>query len=116
MGRACSHISQRGSGCHPIMARSGSSKGGEQYRRAVYTYWKRSASYPSMISFDATSREVCTARRIRTNTPLQALVTLNDTVYLDLARHFAHRMDSLRPGDPTGQIVEGYRGMLYEAI
>jgi len=68
------------------------------------------------LSFDATSREVCTARRIRTNTPLQALVTLNDTVYLDMARHFAHRMDSLRPGDPAGQIAEGYRMMLYEPI
>jgi hypothetical protein len=92
------------------------SKDGGQYRRAMYTYWKRTASYPSMISFDATSREVCTARRIRTNTPLQALVTLNDTVYLDMARHFARRMDSLRPGDPTGQIAEGYRFMLYDTI
>ena len=92
------------------------SKDGEQYRRALYTYWKRTASYPAMISFDATSREVCTARRIRTNTPLQALVTLNDTVYLDMARHFAHRMDSLRPGDPAGEISAGYRSMLYQDI
>jgi len=92
------------------------STGGEQYRRAVYTYWKRTASYPAMISFDATSREVCTARRIRTNTPLQALVTLNDTVYLDMARHFAHRMDSLRPGDVAGQIAAGYRCMLYDSL
>jgi Protein of unknown function (DUF1549)/Protein of unknown function (DUF1553)/Planctomycete cytochrome C len=92
------------------------SKGGEQYRRAMYTYWKRTASYPAMISFDATSREVCTARRIRTNTPLQALVTLNDSVYLDMARHFAQLMDSLRPHDPAGQIAEGYRCMLYDSI
>ncbi|HEV2482415.1 MAG TPA: DUF1553 domain-containing protein, partial [Puia sp.] len=76
------------------------SKGGEQYRRALYTYWKRTASYPAMISFDATSHELCTARRIRTNTPLQALVTLNDTVYLDMARHFARRMDSLAGAGP----------------
>jgi hypothetical protein len=92
------------------------SKGGEQYRRAVYTYWKRSASYPSMISFDATSREVCTARRIRTNTPLQALVTLNDTVYLDIARHFAHRLDSLVAGGPERKIAAGYRRMMFGEI
>jgi hypothetical protein len=92
------------------------SKNGEQYRRALYTYWKRTASYPSMISFDATSREVCTARRILTNTPLQALVTLNDTVYLDMARHFAHRLDSLEPGEPERQIAAGYRRMLYKEI
>jgi hypothetical protein len=91
-------------------------KDGGQYRRALYTYWKRTASYPSMISFDATSREVCTARRIRTNTPLQALVTLNDSAYWDMARYFARRMDSLRPGDPAAQITEGYRCMLYKPI
>src|SRR6185312_2978546 len=92
------------------------SSNGEQYRRAVYTYWKRTASYPSMISFDATSRELCTPRRIRTNTPLQALVTLNDTVYLDLARHFARRLDSVAPGDAGRQIEAGYRRMLYKDI
>jgi hypothetical protein len=104
------------------------SVGGEQYRRALYTYWKRTASYPAMISFDATSHEVCTARRIRTNTPLQALVTLNDTVYLDMSRHFAHRMDSLSlagsgpaagigaPHDPAAAIMAGYRCMLYQDI
>ena len=92
------------------------SKGSEQYRRAVYTYWKRSASYPSMISFDATSREVCTARRIRTNTPLQALVTLNDTVYLDMARHFARRLNSVAPGGPERKIAEGYRWMMFGEI
>ncbi len=92
------------------------STNGEQYRRALYTYWKRTASYPSMISFDATSREVCTARRILTNTPLQALVTLNDTVYLDMARHFARRLDSLSPGGPEQKIATAYRQMLYKDI
>ncbi|HXD78865.1 MAG TPA: DUF1553 domain-containing protein, partial [Puia sp.] len=89
---------------------------GEQYRRALYTFWKRTASYPSMMSFDATSRELCTPRRIRTNTPLQALVTLNDTVYLDLARHFAHRLDSLAPDDAKREIEAAYRTMLYKEI
>jgi hypothetical protein len=92
------------------------SKGGEQYRRAIYTFWKRTASYPSMISFDATSRELCTPRRVLTNTPLQALVTLNDTVYLDMARHLAYRLDSLVPGGPERKIAAGYRWMLYKDI
>ncbi len=92
------------------------SKGPQQYRRALYTYWKRTAAYPSMISFDATSREVCTARRIRTNTPLQALVTLNDTVYLDMARQFAHRLDSAEPVSPERQIGAAYQRMMFKAI
>jgi hypothetical protein len=66
------------------------SHGEDQYRRALYTYWKRTAPYPSMISFDGVGREVCTSRRIRTNTPLQALVTLNDSVYLQASRNFAY--------------------------
>jgi hypothetical protein len=69
------------------------SKGAQAYRRALYTYWKRSAGYPSMMTFDGVSREVCTSRRIRTNTPLQALTMLNDSVYIDLARHFARRIE-----------------------
>ncbi len=63
----------------------------EQYRRAIYTYWKRTSPYPSMINFDGVGREVCSARRITTNTPLQALTTLNDEVYVDLAYHFAKK-------------------------
>ncbi len=65
------------------------SKGEDQYRRALYTYWKRTAPYPSMMTFDGSAREVCTARRIRTNTPLQALVTLNDSAYVEAAYHLA---------------------------
>ena len=65
------------------------SEGENQYRRAVYTYWKRSSPYPSMVTFDGVSREVCSARRIRTNSPLQALVTLNDSVYLEAAHQLA---------------------------
>lgn len=73
------------------------SKGEDQYRRAVYTYWKRTAPYPSMITFDGSAREVCMARRIRTNTPLQALVTLNDSVYVEAAAHLAKRMIDSAP-------------------
>lgn len=66
----------------------------DRFRRAVYTYWKRTSPYPSMMAFDAPSRDVCTARRIATNTPLQALVTLNDPAYIELARGFAERMQA----------------------
>ena len=83
------------------------SKNGDQHRRAVYTYWKRTAPYPSMMTFDGTARELCTPRRIRTNTPLQALVTLNDSVYVEAAGHLAQRMiDSA--GEPKKQIENGF--------
>ncbi len=85
------------------------SEGEDQYRRSLYTYWKRSAPYPSMMTFDAASREVCTSRRIRTNTPLQALVTLNDSVYLEASRHFAYRMSAeSKSNNPKDCISKGY--------
>lgn len=68
------------------------SEGDNRYRRAVYTYWKRTNSYPSMMAFDSPSREVCTSRRIRTNTPLQALVLLNDSVYVEAAGALARKI------------------------
>jgi hypothetical protein len=61
-----------------------------------------------MMAFDAVSREVCTARRIRTNTPLQALTTLNDPAYVDIARHFAKRMQQQAGNDPQKQIAWAY--------
>ena len=68
------------------------SKGQDKYRRAIYIYRKRTSTYPSLTTFDATSREVCTVRRIKSNTPLQALVTLNDKVYVEAAQAFARRI------------------------
>jgi len=68
------------------------SKGEDKYRRGIYTTWRRSSPYPSMATFDAPNREVCTVRRSRTNTPLQALVTLNDPVYVEAAQALARRM------------------------
>ena len=67
-------------------------KGEKLYRRSMYTYWKRSAPMPNMLIFDAPSREKCVIQRQRTNTPLQALVTLNDPQFLEAARHFARRL------------------------
>jgi hypothetical protein len=84
------------------------SKGEDQYRRGVYIYWKRTAAYPSMTTFDGTSREVCNARRIRTNTPLQALVTLNDSAYIEMARSFAYRLKKETGKDASQQIIRGY--------
>jgi hypothetical protein len=69
-----------------------SSTGGDRFRRGLYTFWKRTSPYPSFMSFDATSHEACTVRRIRTNTPLQALTLLNDPVYVMSAKALAKRM------------------------
>jgi hypothetical protein len=92
------------------------SKDSDQYRRGIYTYWKRTSPYPSMIAFDAPQRVVCSARRIRTNTPLQALVTLNDSAFLDMARHFAWRMKKEGGDQLSQQIAKGYERMTYKQI
>jgi hypothetical protein len=67
-----------------------------QYRRALYIYHRRSTPYPSLLTFDAPNREVCTAGRARTSTPLQSLVLMNDPVYVEAARSLAIRV--LREG------------------
>ncbi|MEK6781545.1 MAG: DUF1553 domain-containing protein [Bacteroidota bacterium] len=91
------------------------SKGEDRYRRGIYTFQKRTSPYPSMISFDGSSREVCTIRRIRTNTPLQALVTLNDPVYMDAARALASKM--MKAGNTTEErISSGYQAALFHSI
>lgn len=84
------------------------SEGEDQYRRAIYTYWKRTGPYPSFISFDGTAREVCTARRIRTNTPLQALTLLNDSTYWDLSVQWAKQLLPQSDYKISTAIAEGY--------
>jgi hypothetical protein len=70
------------------------SEGEDRYRRSLYTFHRRTSPYPSMMTFDGSSREVCSVRRIQTNTPLQALVTLNDPVFVECAVNLAKRSSS----------------------
>jgi len=75
--------------------------GEKLYRRAMYTYWKRSAPLPSMLIFDVPTREMCSVQRPRTNTPLQALVTLNDPQFVEAARALAQRL--IKEGGDTAE-------------
>ncbi|MES2923408.1 MAG: PSD1 and planctomycete cytochrome C domain-containing protein [Verrucomicrobiota bacterium] len=68
------------------------SEGEDRYRRAVYTYQKRTSGYPGFLTFDAPSRDLCSARRLVSNTPLQALVTMNDPAHIEAAQGLAKRM------------------------
>lgn len=86
------------------------SEGDEKYRRAVYTYWKRTSAYPSMLNFDAVGREVCSSRRIRTNTPLQALTTLNDEAYVDIAKQMAEQIGFEKPEENISIVYRNLTG------
>jgi Protein of unknown function (DUF1553) len=77
------------------------------HRRAVYTFIRRSATYPSFITFDSPSREFCTVRRVRSNTPLQSLDLLNSPVYFEAAEALAKRMKAEGGSDPEGQLKRG---------
>ena len=90
-------------------------QGRKLYRRSLYVYWKRTSPYPSMLIFDAMAREVCNSRRISTNTPLQALVTLNDSVYVEASVNFAQRMMNYK-GGIEDQIIYGYKLMMNRSI
>ena len=84
------------------------SEGEDRHRRAIYTYWRRTNPYPAMAMFDAPSREFCVSRRIRTNTPLQALITLNDPAYWEAAEALGKKMEQAGP-QVEDQVRAGYR-------
>jgi hypothetical protein len=83
----------------------------DRYRRALYTFWRRTAPYPSAALFDTPSREGCTVRRGRTSTPLQALATLNDPAGWEAARALGGRMrdEPAPPAGTTERIAHGFR-------
>jgi hypothetical protein len=83
-------------------------KGEGLYRRSLYTFWRRTAPPPAMAIFDAPSREVCTARREPTTTPLQALVLLNDPQFVEAARVLGERLVKEHPADVGARIEAGF--------
>jgi hypothetical protein len=85
------------------------STGGDQYRRGLYTFWRRTAPYAAFTAFDAPSREVACERRPRTNTPLQALATLNDKVFVECSAALARRMMKESDADVSARAAYGFR-------
>ncbi|MCA9045044.1 MAG: DUF1553 domain-containing protein, partial [Planctomycetaceae bacterium] len=88
------------------------SKGEGLYRRSLYTFWRRTAPPPSMLTFDATSRESCTARREVTTTPLQALVFLNDPQYVEASRVLAEKLLTTHVEEPSARWDELFRRLI----
>ncbi|MBM3824352.1 MAG: DUF1553 domain-containing protein [Verrucomicrobia bacterium] len=70
------------------------SRGRDLYRRSLYTFWKRTLPHPAMLTFDAPDREFCTVRRSRTNTPLQALILMNEPLFVEAAQRLGARIQS----------------------
>lgn len=85
------------------------SHGADLYRRTMYTFWKRTSPPPTLTTFDAPDRETCVVRRARTNTPLQALILLNDPTYVESARKLAERMMREGGDSPDTKIEFGFR-------
>ncbi len=85
------------------------SQGEDKFRRGLYTFWRRSITYPSMATFDAPDRNVCTVKRVPTNTPLQALVMMNDPVYVEAAQSLARRIAAEGGKDARARATYGFR-------
>ena len=81
------------------------------YRRSLYTIWKRTAAPPTMLLFDTPNREICTVKRSRTNTPLQALALLNEVTWVEAARRLAERMISDGGTTPEARITWAFRAV-----
>ena len=87
-------------------------KGEKLFRRSMYTFWKRTVPPPSMATFDAPDRETCAVRRARTNTPLQALVLMNDVQYVEAARKFAERVISEGGASVEERVTFAFRSVV----
>ena len=87
---------------------------GNNHRRGLYTFWRKTSPYPSMMSFDSPSREFCVSRRVRTNTPLQAMITLNDPVYMEAAMALAKKMDDPSLTKIEEKISLGFENLLFK--
>ncbi len=85
--------------------------GEKLYRRSLYTFWKRTAPPPSMLTFDAMSREVCTAKRDATATPLQSLVLLNDSQFIEASRGLGEKLLKQFPKDEAARNREAFRAL-----
>ncbi|NWF83784.1 MAG: DUF1553 domain-containing protein, partial [Bryobacteraceae bacterium] len=80
------------------------SHGADLYRRGLYVHWQRSFLHPSLLTFDAPSREECTVNRVSSNTPLQALVLLNDPIYVEAAQALAKRAATFGGATPEARV------------
>jgi hypothetical protein len=85
------------------------SHGADLYRRSLYTFWKRTVAPPSMLTFDAAGREMCTVRETRTNTPLQALTLMNEITYVETARVLAERVMTQGGATPEDRLTLAFR-------
>ncbi|MBT7958381.1 MAG: DUF1553 domain-containing protein [Akkermansiaceae bacterium] len=88
----------------------------ERYRRAVYTFWKRSIPYPTFITFDAPTREMCSKRRMPSNTPIQALAVMNDPAFHECAQVLGQRMLMCKEESVHAKIALGYRATTSQRI
>ena len=88
------------------------SKDEDRFRRGIYTVWKRAGHYASFANFDAPERSICSVQRGRSNTPLQALVLMNDQVYVEMAEAFANRIATEFTGDVDARLERAFRSVL----
>jgi hypothetical protein len=108
MGLAASGLLNRAVG-GPSVNPSPATRPEDRYRRGLYTSIRRTTPPPSMTAFDSPSREFCTVRRPRTNTPLQALTVLNDPVFFDFARGMARRVMAESGPELRDRLIYGFR-------